>query len=255
VPVDQAIDRFWAGQFAMVYLFGVGEIPVSISGCPLGGDDTLTFTVRSVGAVSDALCRARAGAVVGIRGPFGTSWDVDDAVGGDLLFVAGGIGLAPLRSALLEALAVRGRFGRITVVAGAKSPGELLFTDEYESWRARGAQVAITVDRVPLDPCTLVPPAWDGPVGLVTSLLADVHVRTDRTVAYLCGPEVMMPHTGTALTELGVPPEQIRLSIERNMRCAVGVCGHCQLGPDLICRDGPVTTLDHAMPLLAVAEL
>src|SRR5690349_4609972 len=124
-PVDRPIERFRAGQFAMVYLFGVGEIPVSISGDPLAHDRTLTFTVRSVGAVSKALCQARAGTVVGIRGPFGTSWDVCDAVGRDLLFVGGGIGLAPLRSALLEALDVRGCFCRIVVVIGAKTPGQL----------------------------------------------------------------------------------------------------------------------------------
>jgi anaerobic sulfite reductase subunit B len=254
-PVDQAIDRFRAGQFTMVYVFGVGEIPLSISGCPFEGDGTLTHTVRSVGAVSDALCRVQPGTVVGIRGPFGTSWDITDAVGEDLLFVAGGIGLAPLRSALLEALAVRGCFGRVMVIAGAKTPGDLLFTDEYQSWRDRGAQVSLTVDRVPLDPCTLALPTWEGHVGLVTDVLKGVGLRPERTVAYVCGPEAMMTHTGTALTARGIPPEKIRLSVERNMRCGIGLCGHCQLGPDLICRDGPVTALDHAMPLLAVAEL
>ena len=254
-PVDQPVDRFRAGQFAMVYLFGVGEIPVSISGSPLAHDRTLTFTVRSVGAVSDALCRARVGTVVGIRGPFGTSWDVCDAVGRDLLFVGGGIGLAPLRSALLESLAVRGCFCGITVVVGAKTLGDLLFTDEYEDWRAKGALVLVTVDRVPVDPCTLTAPAWTGSVGLVTDVLKDLHIRPDSTVAYLCGPEVMMTHTGDALAALGVPPENVRLSVERNMRCGLGRCGHCQLGPDLVCRDGPVITLDHAAPLLAVAEL
>lgn len=254
-PLDQPIAPFGAGQFTMVYAFGVGEIPLSISGCPHPGDDTLIHTVRAVGAVSAALCAARPSTVVGVRGPFGTGWDVEDSTGRDLLFVAGGIGLAPLRPALLQALGQRWRYGRITVLAGAKTPAEHLYRDEDQSWLRHRATVLRTVDHVGFDPCTEQPLPWNGRVGLVTDLLDGPLLRPERTTAFLCGPEVMMTHTGEALTALGFAPSAIRLSLERNMRCGLGICGHCQLGPDFECLDGPVTTLDRAAPLLAVHEL
>jgi anaerobic sulfite reductase subunit B len=238
-PMDRPIRRFGSGQFTMVYVFGVGEIPLSVSGCPLVHDDTLVHTVRAVGAVSTALCRAEPGTVVGVRGPFGTGWDVRRSRGRDLLFVAGGIGLAPLRPALLEVLASRRDYGFVTVIVGARTLPEHLYTDEDESWRAHGVEVLRIVDQV----------------GLVTDLLPRVRLRPERTTAYLCGPEVMMTHTGAALTGLGLRPSDIEVSLERNMRCGAGLCGHCQLGPDFVCLDGPVTTLDHAEPLLAVPEL
>lgn len=254
-PCDPAIEPFQSGQFTMVYVFGVGEIPLSISGSPRVPDDTLTHTVRAVGAVSSALCQAEPGTMVGVRGPFGTGWDVARARGRDLLFVAGGIGLAPLRPALLEALASRRDYGFITVLAGARTPTEHLYTAEDQSWLTHGATVLRTVDSRSLNPCTGQPLPWSGPVGLVTDLLAGLRLRPERTSAYLCGPEVMMTHTGAALSALGMRPADIELSLERNMRCGVEVCGHCQLGPDFVCADGPVTTLDHAGPLLAVREL
>ena len=254
-PLDPPIPPFRAGQFTMVYVFGVGEIPLSISGSPLTGDDVLVHTVRAVGAVSAALCHAGPGSVVGVRGPFGTGWDVARSPGHDLLFVAGGIGLAPLRSALLEALGTRRRHGSVTVLAGAKTPAEHLYLDEDESWLAAGAMVLRTVDRLDPDACTLPVRPWDGSVGLVTHLLTGLRLRPERTTAFVCGPEVMMTHTGSALAGLGIPPDRIVISLERNMRCGLGVCGHCQLGPDFLCLTGPVTTLDHAEPLLAVPEL
>lgn len=255
VPVDEPIPASGSGQFTMIYVFGVGEIPLSISGCPAAGDPTLIHTVRAVGAVSDALCRAEPGTVVGVRGPFGTGWDLPRSRGRDLLLVAGGIGLAPLRPPLLEALRSRRDFGSVTVIAGAKTPAEHLYRDEDESWRAHGATVMRIVDRVPGDPGTGRPNTWTGPVGLVTALLPQVRLRPEQTTAYLCGPEAMMTHTGAALVALGMHPADIEVSLERNMRCGIGVCGHCQLGPDFVCLDGAVTTLDHAEPLLAVREM
>jgi NAD(P)H-flavin reductase len=249
VPLEQPIARFRAGQFTMVYVFGVGEIPLSISGSPLARDTDLIHTVRGVGAVSEALHAIGVGGVVGIRGPYGTGWDVEHTQGSDLLFIAGGIGLAPLRPAVLEALDRRDRYDRVFVLAGARTPEDHIYTGEIESWIARGAVVRRTVDR------TSGPGSWPGSVGLVTELLDDITLRPARTTAFVCGPEVMMTHTGLALTDRGIPPERIRLSLERDMKCGIAQCGHCQLGPDLICRDGPVTTLDHAAPLLAVAEL
>lgn len=254
-PLDEPIPHFRSGQFTMVYVFGVGEIPLSISGCPQIADDTLVHTVRAVGAVSAALCRAEPGTVVGVRGPYGTGWDVARARGRDLLFVAGGIGLAPLRPPLLEVLGARRDYGFVTVIAGAKTPSEHLYTIEDEGWIVEGTRVLRTVDRVPEDPGTDRPEPWTGSVGLVTDLLPRVRLRPERTTAYLCGPEVMMTHTGAALTKLGMRPADIVVSLERNMRCGIGICGHCQLGPDFVCLDGPVSTLDHAEPLLAVREL
>lgn len=255
VPVDSPLPRPRPGQFTMVYVFGVGEIPLSVSGYPAEDDPTVTHTVRAVGAVSAALCRAEPGTVVGLRGPFGTVWDVPGSRHRDLLFVAGGIGLAPLRPPLLEALSAREDYRSVTVVAGARTPSEHLYGSEDELWQACGARVLRIVDRVPEDPGTGRPRAWAGPVGLVTDLLGQVRLRPDRTTAYLCGPEVMMTHTGAALLALGMRPADIQVSLERNMRCGIEICGHCQLGPDFVCADGPVSTLDHAEPLLAVREL
>jgi NAD(P)H-flavin reductase len=254
-PLDQPLPRPRPGQFTMVYVFGVGEIPLSVSGCPAEGDHTVAHTVRAVGAVSAALCRAEPGTVVGLRGPVGTDWDVARSRHRDLLFVAGGIGLAPLRPPVLEALAARRDYRSVTVIAGARTPADHLYQGQEELWRAQGAAVLRIVDRVPVDPCTRQPQAWAGPVGLVTDLLGQVELRPERTTAYLCGPEAMMTHTGDALLALGMQPADIEVSLERNMRCGIGICGHCQLGPDFVCVDGPVTTLDHAEPLLAVREL
>ncbi|NUP50909.1 MAG: FAD/NAD(P)-binding protein [Catenulispora sp.] len=255
LPVDSPLPRPRPGQFTMVYVFGVGEIPLSVSGYPADGDHTVTHTVRAVGAVSAALCRAEPGTVVGLRGPLGTVWDVPGARHRDLLFVAGGIGLAPLRPPLLEALSARPDYLSVTVVAGARTPSEHLYRTEDELWQACGARVLRIVDRVPQDPDTGRPQAWSGPVGLVTDLLGQVRLRPDRTTAYLCGPEVMMTHTGAALVALGMRPTDVQVSLERNMRCGIEICGHCQLGPDFVCADGPVSTLEHAEPLLAVREL
>jgi anaerobic sulfite reductase subunit B len=254
-PLDAPIPRFRSGQFTMVYLFGVGEIPLSISGCPRVAGHVLVHTVRAVGAVSAALCSAGPGTVVGVRGPFGTDWAVERASGRDLLFVAGGIGLAPLRPPLSEVLSARRNYGFVSVIAGARTPSEHLYRDQDEGWTADGTQVLRTVDRIPVDPGTGRPERWTRSVGLVTDLLPQVRLRPERTTAYLCGPEVMMTRTGAALTELGMHPADILVSLERNMRCGIGVCGHCQLGPDFVCLDGAVITLDHAEPLLAVREL
>jgi NAD(P)H-flavin reductase len=243
-PVAEAIDRFRAGQFALVRVAGVGEVALPITGGPLVHDHTVEFTIRTGGTVREALFQARDCRVVGISGPVGTSWDVCDAVGEDLVFVADGLGLASLRSALLEAVAVRGCFRRITVVAGAGTPGDLLFAQEYERWRARGVQVLLTVSRVPLDPCTLMAPAWEGPVGSVSELLDTVCLRPERTVVYLCGPEAMMAHAGGTLARHGVAPERIRLSIQQ------GLWFGC-----LTSRERPVTTLDRAASFLGTTEL
>jgi anaerobic sulfite reductase subunit B len=244
-PAAEPIAAFRPGQFTMLYAFGVGEIPVSVSGP--AGQPALIQTIRAVGAVTRALCSASAGHLVGVRGPFGTSWDEADAAGRDLLVVAGGIGLAPLRPAILAALAQRHRYRRIIVLAGARSPAELLFAAELQGWRERGAEVAVTVDRADA--------RWDGNVGVVTQLIGRAGLEPSRTTALICGPEVMMRLTARALLAAGLDAASIRVSLERNMQCGVAECGHCQLGPLLLCRDGPVVGYAVAESLLEIREL
>ncbi len=249
-PADPAtaLAPFRPGQFTMLCRPGVGEIAVSISGDPTAGDGSLTQTIRDVGAVSRALCAVRPGEVVGVRGPYGRGWDVEAAAGGDLVVVAGGVGLAPLRPAVLAALAARERFGRVAVLAGARTPADILFTAEVAGWRANpDLEVALTVDRPA--------PGWAGPVGFVTEPLTRLAVDPARTTALLCGPEPMMRYCAAVLLDKGLPPTSIRVSLERSMKCGVGLCGHCQLGPLLVCRDGPVVDYACAAPLLAVREL
>lgn len=249
-PADP-LAAFAPGQFAMLTAFGIGEVPISLSG--LGGDGDsglarrLEHTVRSVGAVTRALCAAGPGQLIGVRGPFGTGWDLPSAAGHDLLLVAGGIGLAPLRPVLLAALGDRSRYGRLVLLVGARTPADLLYTDELEAWRERGVEVAVTVDR-PDD-------GWRGNVGVVPSLLEPAAPAAQQTTAFVCGPEIMIRYAAQALIALGVPEHRIRVSLERTMRCGAGWCGHCQLGPLLLCRDGPVVTYDRAADLLRIREL
>ena len=244
-PAEDPIAPIRPGQFTMLYSFGVGEIPISVSGPP--DQPSLTHTIRAVGAVSAALCGVLPGQVIGVRGPFGTSWDDADAAGDDLLLVAGGIGLAPLRPALLSALAQPGRYRRIILLAGARSPAELVFAAEYDRWRELGAEVGITVDKADA--------SWPGQVGVVTQLIGRAHLDPLRTTALVCGPEVMMRITGRSLLAAGLRAASIWISLERNMQCGIAECGHCQLGPLLLCRDGPVVNFRVAEPLLAIREL
>ncbi|MFB0627291.1 FAD/NAD(P)-binding protein [Streptomyces sp. AB3(2024)] len=242
-PAADALKPFAPGQFAMLYAFGVGEIPVSVSRITDG--HRLTHTVRAVGAVSRALCGLRTGGWVGVRGPFGTAWDSAAAHGNDLLVIAGGIGLAPLRPLVDAVLAEPRAFGRLNVLAGARTPADLLYGDEFPAWGKPFG--AVTVDRPS--------GGWTGRVGVVTTLLHEARFTPSETVAFVCGPEVMMRATARALIHQGVRPDRIRVSLERNMRCATGHCGHCQLGSLLLCRDGPVVGYDQAEPLLTVREL
>ncbi|MEU8307324.1 FAD/NAD(P)-binding protein [Actinomadura sp. NPDC048955] len=250
-PVGAPIPEPAPGQFTMMYAFGVGEAPISVSrtgpfdGTPASG--VLEHTVRAVGAVTRAVCAARPGQVLGLRGPFGAGWGLDEARGHDLVVAGGGIGLAPLRPVVLRALADRDAFGRIAVLVGARTPGDLLFRGELDAWRERGAQVEVTVDRPA--------PGWTGQVGVITALAGAADVDPARAAAFVCGPEIMMRLTARALTELGVPAGNVRLSLERSMRCGVGWCGHCQLGPLLVCRDGPVVPYPRAAALMTVREL
>jgi anaerobic sulfite reductase subunit B len=244
-PAGAPIAAVRPGQFTMLYAFGVGEVPVSVSG--LGGSVLLVQTIRAVGAVTTALCAARIGQFVGVRGPFGTDWKQASAAGNDLLIVAGGIGLAPLRPALLAALQERQRYRRVIVLVGARSPAELIFAAELAAWQDQGAEIGVTVDRAEA--------SWPGNVGVVTQLIGHAHIEPARTTALICGPEVMMRLTARSLQAAGVPAERIRVSLERNMQCGVAECGHCQLGPLLLCRDGPVVSYAVAESLMTIKEL
>jgi NAD(P)H-flavin reductase len=247
-PVGTALPAFKPGQFTMLYRHRVGEIAISVSGDPAAADGTLTQTIRDVGAVSRALCGSRPGDVVGVRGPFGVGWGLDQAAGKDLLIVAGGVGLAPLRPVVLSALARRSHFGRVTLVAGARSPREFLFREQLASWADDpGIDVRLTID--------LPDTGWDGQVGFVTEPLSRLDVDAARTIAFVCGPEPMMRFSARVLLGKQVPASNIKISLERNMQCGVGLCGHCQLGPLLVCRDGPVVDYGLAGPLLATREL
>ena len=233
------------GQFTMLYAFGIGEIPVSVSGVTNG---LLTHTVRSVGAVSGAICAAKAGAVLGVRGPFGTTWPLAEASGGDVVVVAGGVGLAPLRTAVQSLERTRTAYGEVTLLYGGRTPGDLLFRRELEQLRRRGKlDLDVTVDTAQH--------GWAGRVGVVPKLISTARFDPGSAVALVCGPEVMMRFAVAALLQRGVAPEHIHLSMERNMQCAVGHCGHCQLGPTLVCRDGPIYRYDELAPLLEVREL
>ncbi|ORW44645.1 FAD/NAD(P)-binding protein [Mycobacterium paraense] len=247
-PVGEALRAPQPGEFMMLYAFGVGEAAISISGDPSVTDGSITHTIRAVGAVSRALHNAQPGSVVGVRGPFGTTWGLDEAAGRDLVMVAGGVGLCPLRPAVLGALAGRARYGKVTLVVGARSRADFVFVDQLEKW-AQDPQIElhVTVD-VPVQ-------GWSGEVGLVTEPLRRLTLDPDRTTAFLCGPEPMLRFGAEALLAKGIAAQDIRVSLERNMQCGVGWCGHCQLGPLLLCRDGPVVGYDVAGPLLAVKEL
>ncbi len=234
------------GQFMMLYAFGVGEVAISVCGLPVGG--AITHTIRAVGAVSAALCAAEPGSTIGVRGPFGTTWGLGQADGRDLVIVAGGVGLAPLRPVLLAALAERERYGRVILIVGARTHRDFLYGTELAAWQSDPRlEVHQTID-VPIH-------GWLGETGFVTEPLRRLSLEPGRTTAFLCGPEPMMQHSAHALLAKGVAAEDIRVSLERNMQCGVGWCGHCQLGPLLLCRDGPVVGYDVAAPLLDVGEL
>lgn len=223
---------FRPGQFSMLWVFGVGELPISISGDP-AEHDRLVYTVRSVGRATHALVSRRAGETVGVRGPLGIGWPTEAAGGRDLIVVAGGIGLAPLRPFIYHVFRNRKHYGRLVVLYGARSPRELLYRKELTNWaRQPETQVLVTVDYGGL--------GWRGHVGVVTTLFKYARLQAERSLAMVCGPEIMMRFVGRELENQGLSSKDIYLSMERNMKCGIGLCGHCQYGPHFVCKDGPV---------------
>jgi len=243
-PVDTPIRQPVAGQFNMLWAFGIGEAPISLAGAD---GDVLHHTIRRAGKVSTALWAAREGDPIGMRGPFGTGWGLQAAKGRDILIVAGGIGMAPLRPVVEELVADREEYGRAALLVGARGPDSLLYRDLIESWRSRlDFDVEVTVDTAP--------PSWRGNVGVVTRLIDSAPVDPEKTTAYVCGPEVMMRFTAQAAADRGIPLDQIFVSLERNMHCAIGHCGHCQLGPAFVCKDGPVLPWPTVEPLMRLRQ-
>ena len=247
IEVQEIEPTFAPGQFNMLTVFGVGEVPISLSGDP-AAPDCLVHTIRAVGPVSAALTRLSPGDTVGLRGPFGVGWPMAEAVGRDVVVVAGGLGLAPLRPALYRLLAERSRYGKIILLYGTRSPGDILFRRELESWRRRlDIDIKVTVDHADSD--------WHGHVGIVTTLVTRAVYDPLHAIALVCGPEVMMRFAIAALCDTGIGDDSIYLSMERNMKCAIGFCGHCQLGTVFVCRDGPVFRYDRVQTLVGLKEI
>ena len=243
----QKLPLFAPGQFGMLYAFGVGEVPISVSGANTALDP-LRCTVRAVGSVSSALCATAPGDLVGLRGPYGSTWPLAKAVAGDVVIVAGGLGLAPLRPAIHHLLAHRNEYERVIICYGGRTAAEMLFVPELEEWRGRfDLDVDVIVDIAGSD--------WHGKVGVVTKLVELAAFDPDNTIAMMCGPEVMLRFAALTLLTRGVAKERLYISMERNMHCAVAQCGHCQFGPMFICREGPVQRYDVVEPWLKVQEL
>lgn len=245
--IDGLPFSFRAGQFNMVYAFGTGESAISISSDP-GGSSLLAHTIHRVGTVTSALSRLKRGDTIGLRGPFGTSWPVEAAVGKDVCIAAGGIGLAPLRPVIYTLIKRRQEFGRIIILYGARSPLDLLYRVELEEWsKIPNTEVITTVDRGDS--------SWKGHIGVVTALFSYIKMDMPSTIAMVCGPEVMMKYTCDELERRGLSEDRIYLSMERNMKCGIGLCGHCQYGPKFICKDGPVFSLPQIRNLLDKKEI
>ncbi|MBM3290669.1 MAG: Ni/Fe hydrogenase subunit gamma [Candidatus Hydrogenedentes bacterium] len=244
---DTAAAPFKPGQFNMLYVYGVGEVAISISGDP-AEPDTLVHTTRAVGTVTRTMATLRPGQVIGVRGPYGRGWPIDEAEGQDIVVVTGGIGLAPLRPLLYHVLANRGKYGRLVLLYGARTPNDILYRKELERWRGRfDMEVLITVDRSI--------GGWRGHVGVVTQLIPRAPFDPYNAKAFVCGPEIMMKYTIEALVKRGLPTEDVYVSMERNMKCAVGFCGHCQYGPKFVCKDGPVFRYDEVKRLFDIWEV
>jgi NAD(P)H-flavin reductase len=222
------------GQFNMVGLVGIGEAPISLSSCPVE-KGCFSHTVRAVGDVTNALDRLQPGGRVWVRGPYGRGWPIEEAKGRRILVIGGGIGLAPLRSAILQIFRQRDEYGSVEILYGARTPGDLLYTDEFETWsEQRDTRLLVTVDSAGEDQ------NWKGYVGVVTHLIPRAATPLRDCMILVCGPEVMMKFTVGGLLPAGVNPENIWVSLERRMKCGIAMCGHCQIGPKYVCKDGPV---------------
>ena len=240
---DMKRFSFKPGQFNIVSVFGVGEAPFSItSDCE--EREFFEHTIRRVGTLTGFLDGLKVGDIVGVRGPYGRGWPLEDAKGTDILIVAGGIGLAPLRPVIKHIARHRGDYGSLEILYGARTPGDMLFTDEFDEWRKiSDTTLRLTVDAVPKGV------EWPHRVGVVTTLFDELSTKPQNAIAFVCGPEIMMRFVVRGLLERGFSKNSIYLSLERRMRCGLGMCGRCQIGPKYVCRDGPVFTYEEIVPL------
>ncbi len=239
--------RFKPGQFNMLYAFGVGESAISISS-DSSKKNSLLHTIHKVGYVTNVLSKLKKGDIIGLRGPFGSSWPLEDAKGKDICIIVGGIGLAPLRPSIYHILKHRKQYGKFVLLYGARTPRDILYPVELESWRKKyDIQIEVTVDRADS--------TWRGHVGVVTTLLNYVELNPDKTRAMVCGPEIMMKYAVDELVKNGMAEKEIFVSLERNMKCALGFCGHCQYGPSFVCKDGPVFSFSNVTDIFEIKEL
>ncbi|MCW2247910.1 NAD(P)H-flavin reductase [Azospirillum fermentarium] len=238
---------FQPGQFNMLYVFGVGEVAISVSG-DCRDLNTLTHTIREVGTVTRAMAKLRVGDVIGVRGPFGRPWPIAEAYGNDILFVTGTVGLAPLRPLIYEVLNRREHFGKVVICYGSRGTHDILYEKQLHQWRGRfDLQVHVTVHSAPS--------GYRGRVGSVANLVKIARFDPDHTTAYVCRSETMTRPAVQALHDRGITSDRIYVTLERNMKCGVGFCGHCQMGPSFMCKDGPVYRYDTIEDIFTVREL
>ena len=244
---EDVIEPMEPGQFNMLYAFGIGEIPISISSL-WNSQPELIHTIQDVGAVSKAFCDLSTGDQIGVRGPYGTCWPLNKAKNKDVLILAGGVGIVPLRPLIEEIVNDRSAYGKLNVLYGARSPENIIFHQDIISWQADPTlNFQITVDHAYSN--------WRGNVGVVTYLIDEASFDPENTIAFICGPEIMMRYAVNTCLDANVPPDQLFLSMERNMKCAAGFCGHCQLGPRFVCKDGPVFRFDNIADLFDIREM
>jgi NAD(P)H-flavin reductase len=230
-PAAAQAFRFKPGQFNMLYLPGFGEAAISLSSDP-NEPGRLGHTIRYAGNVTRALGRLKVGDLIGVRGPYGSAWPMEEGLGKNLVVAAGGIGLAPLRPVILGVMQKREAYQRVVLLYGARTPADLLYTAEFESWQKQGIEIHMTVD--------IGNESWRGLVGVVPQLFYRIRMDAKQTLVLTCGPEIMMRFVIYEVLARRIPKEAIYISMERNMKCAVGFCGHCQFGPSFICKQGPV---------------
>ena len=234
--------EYRAGQFMEVSIFGVGEAPISICSNP-GKHPGLEMCVRAVGDVTNRISALGVGDTIGLRGPFGNGFDMDSVAGKDLLFVAGGLGLAPCRSFILEALNNRDKFGKVTILYGGRTPGDLLFTDDLKQWQERDdCNFMVTVDRGD--------DQWTGNTGVITTLFRKMgKIDAANTAAFIIGPPIMFKFAVLEGLAMGLRKANIYCSLERRMKCGLGKCGHCQIRNVYVCQEGPIFSYAEAMRL------
>lgn len=244
-PSMQADYSFKPGQFNMIYVPGFGEAAISISS-DSEDRNKIGHTIRFVGNVTRAMSHLKVGDVIGLRGPFGSPWPVDEMEGKDIFIACGGIGLPPLRPVIYNIIHHREKYGKVTLLYGARTANDLMYTSEYDNWRQAGIDVEITVDRGDAN--------WSGRVGVVPMWFYQFRIDAQKTAVLTCGPEIMIRFVIFEALARRVPLENIFVSLERNMKCGQGSCGHCQLGPYFVCKDGPVFRFDALQPYLNVEE-